>query len=245
MRLFALIGYPLTHSFSQKYFSQKFIVENIIDASFTNFSFADINEINELLSKEKNLAGFAITIPHKKNIIPFLDDVSDEVKLIGACNCVVIKEGKLIGYNTDIIGFEESFKVHLKPHHTKALVLGTGGANAAVLYVLNKLGIQYQQVSRVASIEKNYINYESLTPQIIKEYSIIINTTPLGTFPEVNTWPLLPYEALTHQHYLYDLVYNPSETKFLELGKEYGATIQNGYPMLTIQAEANWNIWNR
>lgn len=239
---YALIGYPLTHSFSQKYFQQKFINENIIDSEFVNYSIENIEEIKDILLKDESLKGFCITIPHKKNILPYLHAKTDAVKKMNACNCVQIKNGKWIGHNTDIIGFEKSFITHLLPFHNKALILGTGGAAAAVAYVLGKLNIPFKFVSRKKN--EDYFTYSDLDQNVMKEYNIIINASPIGTYPKVNEAPPIPYEYLCAQHYLYDLVYNPSKTKFLKFGEEKGALIQNGYPMLSIQAEENWKIWN-
>ena len=241
MKLYGLIGYPLSHSFSKKYFDEKFVQENITNAVFENFSIANINLLKNILLR-KQLQGFAITIPYKKEIITFLNESNDVVKKINACNCVTIKNGKLFGYNTDVIGFEKSFIQQLKPHHTKALILGTGGAAAAVEYVLQKLNISYKFVSRIKQ-ENNFI-YNELSEVVINEYTVIINATPVGTYPNVNECPSLPYELLTPQYYLYDLVYNPTETKFLRLGKEKNCTTKNGYDMLVLQAEENWKIWN-
>ncbi len=243
-RLFALIGFPLAHSFSERYFTNKFKEEGIDDAIFKSFSFEDINYITTLIENHPNLKGFAITIPHKKVILPFLHQTTDEVKTMGACNCVRIDNGRLTGYNTDVVGFEKSFIKKLLSHHTKALILGSGGAAAAVEFVLRKLNIDYRFVSRNKSIEADNLTYNELTPEILKEYTVIINTTPLGTFPNVDAAADIPYLLLTPKHYLFDLVYNPAETKFLRLGKEQGAAIENGYEMLELQAEENWKIWN-
>jgi shikimate dehydrogenase len=242
MRLYALIGYPLTHSFSKKYFTEKFQTENINDVHFENFSFQNIQDFQLILKQQPLLKGFAITIPHKKTIIPFLHAQNAAVQSIGACNCVAIQNQKLYGFNTDVIGFQQSFQQHLQPWHTKALVLGTGGASAAVEYVLHQLQIPYTLVSRSAN--NNCITYNDLNASVLQEHKIIINCTPVGTFPNEQEAPQLPYNYLTEQHYLYDLVYNPAETLFLQKGKLQGCAIKNGYDMLTIQAEENWRIWN-
>lgn len=241
MRLYGLIGYPLSHSFSKKYFDEKFIHAEITDASFQNFSLENISLLHDIL-KDKNLRGLAVTIPYKKSVIDFLYNSTNAVKQMGACNCIKIIDGKLIGHNTDVIGFEKSFIKKLKPHHTKALILGTGGAAAAVEFVLQKLNIEYNFVSR-KKIE-NYFLYDELNETVLNKYFIVINTSPIGTFPNVNEAPNIPYQLLTSQHYLFDLVYNPAETKFLKLGKQQQATTQNGYEMLMLQAEENWKIWN-
>jgi shikimate dehydrogenase len=241
MKLYGLIGFPLTHSFSKKYFDNKFESEQITNCSFSNFEISEINNLANLIQQNPALQGFAITIPYKQKILPYLDSMTDDVSRMLACNCVKIIDGKLVGYNTDVIGFEKSFSELLKPHHKKALVLGTGGAAQAVIFTLNKLGIEYLSVSRRE--QKNTITYSAITEELMNEYTAIINSTPLGTFPKVDDCPAIAYKYLTPKHYLFDLVYNPSETKFLSEGKKMGCTIKNGYDMLTIQAEENWKIW--
>jgi shikimate dehydrogenase len=242
MRLFGLLGYPLTHSFSQKYFTEKFINIGLQDAAYENFSIPDIQELTSILQSKKELEGFNITIPYKKAVIDFLDEQSDPVKKMGACNCVKIVDGKLMGYNTDTVGFQQSLAPYLKPHHQRALILGTGGASAAVEYVFQALNIPYQFVSRTASA--GALGYGDLTKEIMDTHHLIINTTPLGMYPNVDASPDIPYQLLTPQHHLFDLVYNPAETKFLFLGKLQGASTQNGHEMLILQAEESWRIWN-
>ncbi len=244
IREYGLIGYPLSHSFSQKYFTEKFEREGIPDAVFHVFVIPSIDKLPQLLKEHPLLKGFSITIPYKRSVIEYLDGVSTAVKEMNACNCVKIKEGKLYGYNTDIVGFKESFVKHLKPYHTKTLILGTGGASSAVEFVLKKLHINYIFVSRKKDAAKNIAGYADVNEALLQEYKIIINTTPLGTYPDVNDAPNIPYHLLTPQHYLFDLVYNPAKTKFLALGEQQGATIQNGYEMLVLQSEENWKIWN-
>ncbi len=244
IREYGLIGYPLSHSFSQKYFTEKFEREGIPDAVFHVFAISSIDKLPELLKEHPLLKGFSITIPYKRSVIEYLDEASTAVKEMNACNCVKIKEGKLYGYNTDIVGYKESFIKHLKPYHTKALILGTGGASSAVEFVLKKLHIDYIFVSRKKDASKNIAGYADVNEALLQEYKIIINTTPLGTYPDVNDAPNIPYHLLTPQHYLFDLVYNPAKTKFLALGEQQGATIQNGYEMLVLQSEENWKIWN-
>lgn len=243
MRLFGLVGYPLSHSFSQNYFTQKFsslgMGEEVV---YENFSIPDIDELPYLLIQKKFLEGFNITIPYKKQVLPFLHQLTPEVAEMGACNCVRIQNKKLIGYNTDIIGFENSLKPFLKKHHTHALILGTGGAAAAVEFVLRKLQIQYLNVSRNPS--ESAIQYQEINQALLSQYQLIINTSPVGQYPNVEALPLIPYEYLGPQHHLYDLIYNPTETQFLLKGKEQGATVQNGYEMLVLQAEESWRIWN-
>nr|MCU0388371.1 shikimate dehydrogenase [Chitinophagaceae bacterium] len=215
--------------------------EGLTDCAFELFEIDDIGKLKtEVLDKHPNLCGFAITIPYKIEVIPFLDDRS--ALPLDACNCVKISEGKLIGFNTDVIGFEQSLLPQLLPVHTPALILGTGGAAEGVKYVLNKLGIPFSMASR--SGNAGTVSYEQLTIEFIREHKLIINTTPLGTYPKVDECPAIPYEGIGPEHYLFDLVYNPAETLFLKLGKERGATIKNGADMLEIQAEANWKIWN-
>ncbi len=241
MKLYGLIGYPLSHSFSKKYFDEKFLKDGISDASFQNFSIENISLLHDVLAN-KNLCGLAITIPYKKAVIDFLYNSTDAVKQMGACNCIKIKDGKLLGYNTDVIGFEKSFIKQLKPHHSKALILGTGGAAAAVEFVLQKLKIEYEFVSRRKA--GTQFVYSELNENILNNYSIIINASPIGTYPDVNEAPAIPYQFINSQHYLFDLVYNPAETKFLQFAKQNNATIQNGYEMLELQAEENWKIWH-
>jgi shikimate dehydrogenase len=241
MRQFGLIGFPLSHSFSQGYFSEKFSQQNITDASYANFPIETIASFSALWDNE-NLNGLNVTIPYKKEVIPFLDFPSSVVSAIHACNCIRRFEGKLYGYNTDVIGFEKSLLPFLKDHHTKALLLGTGGASAAVAWVLKKLNIQYQIVSRTATADK--LSYAQITPSLLAEHTLLINSSPLGMYPHINEAPELPYEAIGVKHHLYDLIYNPAQTNFLAKGKAQGATIQNGLEMLHIQAEESWKIWN-
>jgi len=242
MRQFGLIGFPLSHSFSQKYFTDKFLRENINDAEFLNFPIPHVSDVEKIFETCPQLKGLSVTIPYKKSIIEYLDEVDDAVKEMSACNCIKIYQQERIGFNTDIIGFEKSFIKNLKPEHKKALVLGTGGASAAVQYVLKKLDIEYLLVSRETSAKT--ITYSDISPVTFLEFNIIMNCTPLGMYPAVKEAPLLPYGLLTDAHYLFDLVYNPQLTKFLQYGKEAGCTIQNGYEMLVLQAEENWKIWN-
>jgi shikimate dehydrogenase len=242
MRQYGLIGFPLTHSFSQKYFTEKFLRDNINDAEFLNFSIPKIEDVEKIFDTHLQLKGLAVTIPYKRTVIKYLDEVNDAVKEISACNCIKIYQNKKTGFNTDVIGFERSFIKKLKPHHTKALILGTGGAASAVKFVLNKLGIKYLIVSRNPS--PGIISYTDITAEILSQFNIVINCTPLGTHPNITEAPPLPYHFLNGSHYLFDLVYNPPLTRFLQYGNEKGCIIQNGYEMLTIQAEENWKIWN-
>jgi shikimate dehydrogenase len=242
MRLYGLIGYPLTHSFSRKYFTEKFEKDKIVDCRYELFSIPSIDELKGILHQHPDLAGLNVTIPYKEQVLSFLDEKDDVVKKIKACNCINIKNGKLKGYNTDVTGFERSLMEKLQPWHTKALILGTGGASKAAEFVLRKLKIMYKHVSRRPTV--NNYSYEQLTDAVIEDHLLIINTTPLGTYPAVNEAPPLPYTAITSRHYLFDLVYNPPVSLFLQKGGEQGATIKNGYDMLVIQAEESWRIWN-
>lgn len=241
--VYGLIGNPLSHSFSKQYFEEKFDKENLKNCFFNLYELPSINDYTSLLEDE-NLKGLAVTIPYKQSVIPFLDNVSDAAKKIGAVNCIHIKNGKTIGYNTDVIGFENSLQSQLTQHHTKALVLGTGGASKAVQFVLQKLKIQYLTVSREQNTENNVIAYSEVNEQIIQSHLLIINCTPLGMYPNFDTLPDLPYQYLSNNHLLYDLVYKPAETSFLSMGKKYDAATKNGFEMLVLQAEENWKIWN-
>jgi shikimate dehydrogenase len=247
MRFFGLIGYPLSHSFSAQYFAKKFASENIQDANYRLFPLEQISEISFLIANLPELQGFNITIPYKVAILPYLDHISKEAEAVGAVNCVKIERGKsgikLIGYNTDIYGFRESLVPVLRPYHKKALVLGTGGAAKAVCYTLQKLGITYTQVSR-GSQDVETLNYSQLDEKIISENLLIINTTPVGMFPETGKFPDIPYQFIGNKHLLYDLIYNPSSTSFILKGREAGATVKNGLQMLEMQAEKSWEIWN-
>jgi shikimate dehydrogenase len=244
MRRFGLIGFPLGHSFSQKFFTEKFQREGIQNCSYQNFPLSSIDQLKDLLTTHSNLEGFNITIPYKEQVLAFVDEQTDAVQKIGACNCVKIVNGKLVGYNTDVKGFEVSLRKKLEAKHNTALVLGTGGAAKAVVYALQQLNISYKIVSRNANPEANVISYAQLTKDIIASHKLIVNTTPLGTYPNVNECADIPYEALTPNHYLFDLVYNPSKTLFLQKGEAQGATIENGHEMLEIQAEESWKIWD-
>jgi shikimate dehydrogenase len=243
MRFFGLIGYPLTHSFSKNYFTEKFKNEAIDDCRYENFELADINELSEVLDSHPELVGLNVTIPYKESVLAFINESDDVVKKIKACNCIKIEEKKLIGYNTDVVGFEKSLLKKLNSSHKNALILGTGGAAKAVEYVLRKRRIHYHYVSRYPSV-KNF-SYEQLTPSIMEKHSLIINASPLGMYPKVAEAPPLPYEAITEKHFLFDLIYNPEKTLFLRKGAERGAEIENGYGMLVEQAEESWKIWNQ
>ncbi|HSN62344.1 MAG TPA: hypothetical protein VLR49_15505, partial [Ferruginibacter sp.] len=218
--------------------------EGLEDCFFDLFPLENIYEFPGLIQSQKSLKGLAVTIPYKQTVIPFLDELSAEATEIAAVNCIQFSNGKLKGFNTDVLGFEKSFAPLLKSYHLKALVLGTGGASKAVQYVLNKLGIHFQLVSRIANKSSGIISYDDLNETLLKEFTIIINCSPVGMFPDEAAKPAIPYQYISSQHYLYDLVYKPAETAFLLEGIRKGATIKNGYEMLILQAEANWKIWS-
>ncbi len=244
MKTYGLIGKTLGHSFSKKFFSDFFTANNLSDYEYTNFELNDLDLEVPYLKEMNGLSGLNVTIPYKTAIIPFLDNMTDECRQINACNCIEIKNGTWTGHNTDLIGFEKSFTPALKPHHKKALVLGDGGAASAVKFVLKKLQISFLTVSRKMHSRAGFINYEDLSPELIREYNIIINTTPLGMFPKIDEAPQIPYEFIDKSYYMYDLIYNPTKTLFLSKGEERGATIQNGADMLILQAEESWKIWS-
>jgi len=260
MKLYGLIGYPLTHSFSKKYFADKFSREEIKDHHYELFPLEHIADLPALLKDHPQLCGLNVTVPHKKNVMHYLDWVSHDAREVGAVNCIHIHqespvlaafsgevgiEGhnfRLEGYNTDIYGFETSLKPLLNHHHKKALILGDGGAACAVKYVLGEYGIEYQIVTRRPS-EKSIL-FSELTIEMVEQHKLIINTTPLGTYPNINECPPIPYEGITDDHLLYDLIYNPEQTAFLTKGLERGAAIKNGYQMLELQADRSWEIWD-
>lgn len=247
MKTYGLIGYRLGHSFSKGYFTQKFIDENISDCDYQNFELDRIAEFAALIQNNPTISGLNCTIPYKKEVMAFLDELDEEAKQIGAVNVIKINrtaEGvKLKGFNSDAYGFEMSLKPMLQAQHAKALVLGTGGAAQAVVFILKKLGIEVQVVSRTANAEAGIISYEQLNEELLLKHKLIVNTTPLGTFPKVDESPDIPYQYITKEHYLYDLVYNPALTSFLKQGQERGASIKNGADMLQLQAERAWEIW--
>ena len=238
---YGIIGYPLTHSFSPAYFKKKF-AQLGTDAVYEAFPLAGISELSGLLASHDMLAGLNVTTPYKEAVIPFLHEIDPVAAEIGAVNCVVIKDGWKKGYNTDALGFEQSLNPLLQPQHTYALVLGTGGSSKAVAYTLTQLGIPFRKVSRYRGAD--VLAYDELTAALMAQYKLIINTTPLGMYPNMDAAPAIPYEQLTDQHLLYDLIYNPEETRFLAQGRAQGAGTKNGFEMLQLQAEASWDIWS-
>lgn len=242
MTEYALIGYPLVHSFSRQYFTDKFERDGT-DARYLNWEMESVDGLVETIKAHPQLKGLNVTIPHKQAVMPLLTAVSDEALAIGAVNCIKIgrRPFSLTGYNTDVIGFERSIQPLLQPHHKKALVLGTGGASKAVVYGLKKLGIEPTLVSRAP--DNNILGYSALSREVMADHTVIVNCTPLGTFPNVDTCPSIPYNYIGTRHLLYDLVYNPGKTLFLQKGEVRGATVKNGLEMLHLQAEAGWEIW--
>lgn len=244
--LYGLIGYPLSHSFSYKYFAEKFERENIADSFYENFPLENIDAFPALLKAHPNLVGLNVTIPYKEKVIPFLDELSPAAKEIGAVNTIKFVDGKLVGYNTDVIGFETSLKAFFKRSENSpkaALILGTGGAAKAIAYVLKKNKITFDFVSRKKGTNK--LTYEQVDRPKMESIQLIINTTPLGTYPDVHRCPPISYNHLNREHLLYDLVYNPEKTVFLKMGESQNAAIQNGYQMLELQAEASYKIWHQ
>lgn len=242
---FGLIGKNISYSFSKGYFLNKFKELKLNNYSYRNYDLPEIDEFPFIIyHKEEEFGGFNVTIPYKQSIMRYLSDIDEVAQEIGAVNTIKITDdNELIGYNTDAYGFENSLKPLLKNHHKKALILGTGGASKAVAYVLNKLNIEFQLVSR-KPVADNQISYEDISEEIIKSHQLIINCTPLGTHPNIKECPNIPYNLLSKKHFLYDLIYNPSETEFLKRGKKQGATTKNGLEMLELQAEKSWEIWN-
>ncbi|MEO6851091.1 MAG: shikimate dehydrogenase [Mucilaginibacter sp.] len=259
MKHYGLIGFPLSHSFSKKFFEEKFEKEHIHDAKYDLFPLEHLNHLPALLRKHTELCGINVTVPHKINVLKYLDWIEHDARTAGAVNCIRITpespvlaafsgevgvkghDFKLEGFNTDIYGFEMSLKPLLKDHHDQALILGDGGAARAVKCVLDNLGIPFKSVTR-KHVPGNIL-FSDLKPQHIRDNKLIINTTPIGTFPNIDECPPIPYEAITHENLLYDLVYNPEQTLFLKNGAERGAVTKNGYEMLVLQAERSWEIW--
>lgn len=242
MRRFGLIGKTLKHSFSKPYFEKKFTEEKITDCTYDNFELPSIDEFPKLIAATPELIGVNITIPYKEEVLRFLQLKNKVVEEVQACNCIKILNGELHGFNTDAIAFRNSLQKYLKPYHKCALILGTGGASKAVQYALKELNIDFLLASRRK--QQSQLGYEDVGIDTIQEHLVIINTTPLGMYPNVDQDPPIPYKALTSKHLLYDLIYNPARTKFLQHGEEKGAQIINGYEMLLAQAEESWKIWN-
>jgi len=244
MRQFGLIGYPLSHSFSKKYFTQKFEEWKLVDHNYELFSIEDIDMFPALIKTWPDLVGLNVTIPYKQLVMDYLDDLDDAARDIGAVNTIKFVDGKLIGYNSDVYGFEHSLLPMLSDDvEYKALVLGSGGAAKGITWVLKKLGIAYKIVSR--KDKEGYVNYSTIDSDVISAHKLIVNTTPLGMTPNADSCPLLPYDGLTAEHVLYDLVYNPETTKFMQHGIDAGAKVKNGLQMLHLQADRSWEIWNR
>ena len=242
MNVYGLIGYPLGHSFSKQYFTEKFEKEQLKDCRFELYPLENIEAFPQLINAE--IKGLAVTIPYKETVIPFLDHVDKTAAIIGAVNCIKISAGKLTGYNTDSIGFERSLLPLLQASHTKALILGSGGSSKAVQYILRKLAIDFLVVTRNEFPAAGYIHYGSVDKNIIRQYSLIINCSPVGMFPNEAEKPAIPYQYLTEGHLLFDLIYRPAITGFLSEGMKRGSMTKNGYEMLVIQAEENWRRWN-
>ena len=244
--LFGLVGKNISYSFSKTYFSTKFKELRLANHQYVNFDLEKIEEFSKVVHEFKFvLKGVNVTIPYKQEVFLYLDKVHKTAKKVGAVNTIrVTKKGRLQGYNTDVYGFQNSITPLLQEHHKKALILGTGGASKAVAYVFKQVGITYLKVSRDAK-KKKEISYEEVNKGILNDHTIIVNCTPLGTFPNLDQKPTIPYEFIDNRHLLYDLIYNPEETAFLSEGKKRGAQIKNGYEMLKLQAEESWRIWNK
>jgi shikimate dehydrogenase len=243
-KTFGLLGKNISYSFSRGYFTEKFEKLKLKKYKYVNFDIQQIKDFPAIIGVEKNVRGVNVTIPYKEEIIPFLDKLDETAKNIGAVNTIKFtKRGNLKGYNSDVVGFENSIKPLLKSHHKKALILGTGGASKAIAFALNKNSIKFKFVSRNPEGKKE-ISYDSLSEEILLKYTVIINCTPLGTFPEIEKCPDIPYQFITDAHLLYGLIYNPEVSTFLSKGKEKGAIIKNGFEMLQLQAEESWRIWN-
>ena len=240
---YGLIAKSLLHTFSPKYFADKFEKLGLTDHSYSKYELSEITEFPALLIKQPELCGLNVTIPYKESVIPFLDKLDDTAAAIGAVNTICFKNGELIGFNTDAYGFQRSLAAMLKPHHERALILGTGGASKAVAYTLHKMGVEFRFVSRTPS--KGRLVYADLNDLVVRHFPLIINTTPLGTFPDIDSHPDIPYEHLTERNLLYDLTYNPEVSTFLRKGNEQGSATLNGHRMLVLQAEKSWELWTQ
>ncbi|MDE6140237.1 MAG: shikimate dehydrogenase [Alistipes sp.] len=244
MRRYGLIGRSLAHSFSQRYFERKFTLEHIVDAEYGLYELADIADLESLLSTVSDLRGLNVTIPYKQAILPYLDSISLEAKDVGAVNCIDICRGRMTGYNTDVEGIRSTLTALTSgrmPH--AALILGSGGASKAVQFVLSQWDIPYSLVSRDSA--KGNLTYDELDAEVMRAHDLIVNTTPLGMWPNVTDAPRLPYESLSHKHMIFDLIYNPEQTALMQLASARGAAVAGGMEMLVVQAEASWRIWNR
>lgn len=242
MKTFGLLGKNIDYSFSRNYFTEKFKRENI-GAKYVNFDLESIDDFRSIFKNSMEISGINVTIPYKQEVIQFLDLLDQDAENIGAVNTIkILEDGKLKGFNTDFIGFTESLKPLLKPHHKNALILGTGGASKAVAYSFSNLGIAYKFVSRNST--EDILDYSQLTAELLKDFTIIVNCTPLGTFPQTEKHPEIPFQHLNSEHLIFDLIYNPESTKLMSLAREQGATATNGFKMLELQAEASWKIWN-
>lgn len=246
MDTYGLLGYPLGHSFSKSFFNEKFSNENI-DAEYINFEIPRIEDIMEIIASNKTLRGLNVTIPYKEKVISYLDELSPDARTIGAVNVIRVDRSnpanvRLIGYNSDVIGFTQSIEPLLEKHHNKALILGTGGASKAIRHGLQQLGLETMLVSR-RELEGT-VMYKDITPDVLNEYTVIVNCTPCGMYPHTEECPALPYESMTKRHLLYDLIYNPDETMFMRLGAAHGVKTKNGLEMLLLQAFASWNFWH-
>jgi shikimate dehydrogenase len=243
MKWYGLVGKPLTHSFSKKYFTHFFAANGITGCRYENFELPSIESLPQLLKDHPDLCGLNVTIPYKEQVIAYIDFVSEDAAAIGACNCIRIRNGRLEGFNTDVTGFTDALQDGLQPHHRQALVFGTGGASKAICHALHLLGIAYRQVSRTAGSDR--ITYDALTNEMIAAHPLLINTSPVGTYPDVDAQLPIPYEGISAKHLLFDVVYNPPRTRFLQEGAARGATVINGERMLLRQAEESWEIWNK
>lgn len=241
MDKYGIIGYPLGHSFSRAFFTEKFQREHI-DAQYVNFEIPSADMLPGIIQDNPDLRGLNVTLPHKEAVIPMLDELSDEAKEIGAVNVIRVRNGKLKGFNSDIIGFMDSIRPLLKPWHTHALILGTGGASRAIRVGLERLGLEWTYVSRTPAPGR--LVYSELTADLMARYQVIVNCSPVGMFPKIDACPDIPYQFVTQKHLLYDLVYNPEETLFLKRGESQGAIVKNGLEMLHLQALASWKFWN-
>jgi len=241
--IYGLLGKNISYSFSKKYFTEKFKKLNKKDCEYLNFDLTNISDFKSIFKYNKNIKGLNVTIPYKQAIIPYLDDISAEARQVGAVNTIKIENNKLIGFNTDIYGFKKSLETILKTSNYSALILGWGGAAKSIKYVLDNLGCKVQIVTR-KPLNNNILLYTELTEKLLKKVKLIVNCTPLGTFPKVDECPKIPYQYLDKRHILFDLIYNPSTTKFLEKGFKKGAVVKNGLEMLKFQAEKSWEIWN-